>query len=95
MTLSGQNRLLLVCYEYMNYANRIICNPSVLGGKPAIKDTRIPVQLILELLAQGTHYEEVLEDYPDLELADILAAIAYARDAVAVEEVSHLHAAQV
>lgn len=79
----------------MNYTKHIICNPSILGGKPTITGTRIPVELILELLAQGTSYDEILEDYPDLKLLDILAAIAYAHDVVTVEEVTHVHAAQV
>lgn len=79
----------------MMYQDRIICDPAVLVGKPIIKGTRIPVDLILKLLAEGVLYEEIIEDYPDLERDDILAAIAYARQTVAAEEVTHLHRAGV
>ncbi len=75
--------------------SRIICHPAVLAGKPTIKGTRISVELILKLLAQGTRYEAILEDYPDLTFEDIFAAIAYARDTVAAEEVGHFHPAEV
>ncbi len=75
--------------------NRIVCDPKILTGKPTIKGTRIPVELILKILAQGVTYKEVLEDYPDLKMEDILAAIAYARDTVVAEEVGHLHTAGV
>ncbi|MFA4845835.1 MAG: DUF433 domain-containing protein [Patescibacteria group bacterium] len=61
----------------MTYQNRIICDPAVLVGKPIIKGTRVPVELILKLLAEGALYQEIIEDYPDLAVEDILAAIAY------------------
>ena len=57
---------------------RITARPEVFGGKPIIRDMRISVQMILSLLSQGASYEELLEDYPELEEADIRAAIAYA-----------------
>ncbi|TAL20707.1 DUF433 domain-containing protein [Patescibacteria group bacterium] len=79
----------------MNHKDRVICDPAILGGKPTIKGTRIPVDLILKMLAQGATYQEILEDYPDLQTEDILAAISYARETVAAEEVGHLHAAEV
>ena len=71
------------------YHDRIIYHPRILGGKPIIKGTRIPVELILKMLAQGVMYDEVLKEYPDLKREDILAAIAYAKDTIAVEEVVH------
>lgn len=74
------------------YHDRIAYNPRILGGKPIIKGTRIPVELILKILAQGTVYEEILQEYPDLKREDILAAIAYAKDTVALEEVVHAEA---
>lgn len=79
----------------MQYQKRIVCDPAILDGKPTVKGTRIPVELVLKLLAQGATYEEILEDYPDLKLKDIHAALAYARDTVAGEEIGHLHAAAV
>jgi uncharacterized protein (DUF433 family) len=57
---------------------RITVRPEVFGGKPIIRDMRISVELILSLLAQGVTPEGIMEDYPDLEPADIRACIAYA-----------------
>lgn len=56
---------------------RISVNPNICFGKPCIKGTRIWVSLILDLLASGVSIEEILEEYPQLEREDILAAIAY------------------
>lgn len=56
---------------------RITINPQVCFGKPCIRGHRIWVSLILDLLANGASFEEILEDYPDLEEADIMACIAY------------------
>jgi uncharacterized protein (DUF433 family) len=69
--------------------DRIAFNPAILGGKPIIKGTRIPVELILKMLAQDIAYDEILREYPDLAREDILAALAYAQDTVAAEEVTH------
>ena len=57
---------------------RIEINPEIMTGKPVIRGTRIPVELILKQLGQGVTYEESLRDYQHLELADIHAALAYA-----------------
>jgi uncharacterized protein (DUF433 family) len=56
---------------------RISINPNVCFGKPCIRGYRIWVSLILDLLANGATFEEILEDYPFLERDDILACIAY------------------
>lgn len=56
---------------------RISINPNICFGKPCIKGHRIWVSLILDFLASGMTIEEVLEDYPQLEAADIYACIAY------------------
>ena len=53
-------------------------NPKVLGGQACIRNLRIPVHLVLDLLASGRTREEILKDYPNLEEADIQEAIAYA-----------------
>lgn len=55
---------------------RIEVNPKVLSGKPVIRGTRIPVSLILNLLAQGYELADVLLAYPELTEADVRAAIA-------------------
>ncbi len=69
-------RLYPVSYFCMLIRDRIICDFGILGGKPVVKGTRIPLELILKLLAQGNRYEEILEEYPDLQFEDILAGIA-------------------
>ncbi|HHV52768.1 MAG TPA: DUF433 domain-containing protein [Synergistaceae bacterium] len=66
--------------------DRIGINPKVMAGKPVIKGTRIPVELILRMLSQGISAEEILEEYPHLTKVDIQAALAYAAEALAVEE---------
>lgn len=57
---------------------RITMNPDVCGGRPCLRDTRVRVKDILDLLASGATPEEILEDYPYLEQADIAAALAFA-----------------
>ena len=56
---------------------RISIDPDVCFGKPCIRGTRIWVSLILDFLASGTSIEELLEEYPQLTVEDIQAAIAY------------------
>jgi uncharacterized protein (DUF433 family) len=50
-------------------------NPKICGGKPVIKGTRITVEFILELLANGWSYDEILENYPQLKRENILEAV--------------------
>jgi uncharacterized protein (DUF433 family) len=57
---------------------RITIEPAKCGGHPCIRGMRIRVTDVLQLLSAGAPYEEILEDYPDLEREDILAAIEYA-----------------
>jgi uncharacterized protein (DUF433 family) len=63
--------------------DRITANPEIFGGKPIIRGLRISVELILCLLAQGEPVEAILDDYPDLEVEDIRACLAYAHAVVA------------
>ena len=58
--------------------DRIMIDPEVLSGKPVIKGTRIPVYLIIELLANGMTEKEILKQYPTLKKEDIKAALTYA-----------------
>ena len=58
---------------------RITVNPDICHGKPCIKSTRIPVQLILELLEAGETVDNILEMYPHIVKEDIFACIRYAR----------------
>lgn len=64
----------------MNPIERITIEPGKCGGRPCIRGLRIRVKDILGLLAAGASHREILEDYPDLEEADILAALAYATE---------------
>jgi len=65
---------------------RIIVDPTILGGKPVVRGTRISVELLLRKLSEGASVEDLLEAYPRLAEADIHAAIAYAADTIAIEE---------
>ncbi len=66
---------------------RISIDPKVCHGEACIKGTRIPVHLIVRMLANGDTMEELLEDYPSLEREDILACLDYAV-ALAEEQVT-------
>jgi uncharacterized protein (DUF433 family) len=65
---------------------RIELDPEIMLGKPVIRGTRITVEIILEKLAAGCSIEEVLADYPRLTRDDVLAAVAYARQAIGTDE---------
>jgi uncharacterized protein (DUF433 family) len=56
---------------------RISIDPSICFGKPCLRGHRIWVSLVLDFLASGMTIQEVLEDYPQLEEADVLACITY------------------
>ena len=66
---------------------RIEINPEVMLGKPVLRGTRIPVELLLRKLAEGATVEDLLDAYPRLTAEDIRAALAYAADSVAHEAV--------
>jgi len=57
---------------------RIAVDPNVLAGKPVIKGTRIPIYLIVELIASGMTMKDVLKEYPELKEDDVKAALLYA-----------------
>ncbi len=64
---------------------RITAQPGTLGGKPCIRETRLSVELILSLMAQGLTHERLLAEYPMLEPDDLRAALAYAHAIIADE----------
>ena len=69
-------------------AERIEINPKIHHGKPVIAGTRVPVHMVLGLLANGVTPEEIIRDYYDhLAKEDILACIRYAQALVEEEEV--------
>ena len=71
----------------MDYRNRITSDPKVMLGKPVIKGTRITVELILQKIAGGFSFDEILHMYPHLTKEDILAAVSYAADVIGSEEI--------
>lgn len=66
--------------------DRIEINPQVMMGKPVIRGTRIPVELLLRKISEGATEDDLLDAYPRLQREDIRAAIAYAADLLAHEE---------
>lgn len=56
---------------------RIVSDPTVLGGKPCVKGTRISVEFLLELFASGATHDDILRAYPHLEAEDITEALRY------------------
>src|SRR5437868_13378840 len=62
----------------MEWQTRIVVDPNVLVGKPVIKGTRLAVEFIIDLLAQGWTESDILSNYPGLTREDILACLAYA-----------------
>jgi uncharacterized protein (DUF433 family) len=71
----------------MTFTDRIEINPRVMLGKPVIRGTRIPVELILRKLGEGASEADLLDAYPTLKREDIHAAMRYAADTIAREEV--------
>lgn len=65
---------------------RIEVNPEIMVGKPVIKGTRIPVYLILDLMAAGYTPKDIIKEYPQLNERDIKAAIEYAASVLKREE---------
>ncbi len=66
---------------------RIEINPKVMAGKPVIKGTRIPVDVIIRQFSQGVTEKEILEDYPNLKKEDIRAALVYAAELIEGEDI--------
>ena len=71
----------------MAQLTRIEINPAVLAGKPIIKGTRIPVELVIKLVAQRWTDDQIIEEYPSLKKEDIREALLYAEKLVQNEEV--------
>jgi uncharacterized protein (DUF433 family) len=69
---------------------RITVDPNICHGKPCIRGLRYPVETVLELLASGMSHDEILEDYEDLELADLQASLLFAVELSKVKTISKL-----
>jgi uncharacterized protein (DUF433 family) len=66
---------------------RIALAPDVLAGKPVIRGTRLSVEFVIGLMADGWTEAEILQNYPGIAHDDIIACLAYARDTLSSEEV--------
>ena len=64
---------------------KIDINPSVMLGKPVVRNTRIPVELVLRKLAEGAQIADLLDAYPKLTEDDVRACLEYAAEAIAHE----------
>ena len=73
--------------KQQTYQERIVRIPGVVGGKPVVRGTRIPVRLVLEYLAEDPNVQTLFEAFPRLTLEDVKACLDYARDLVEEEEV--------
>ena len=71
----------------MGWQERIIVNPEILVGKPVVKGTRLAVEFIIDLLAQGWSETDILDNYPGLTHEDILACLGYASATLQAEKV--------
>ncbi len=76
----------------MIWEDRIIIDPAVLEGKPVVKGTRLAVEFIMDLLAQGWAEADILENYPGLTHKDIQTCLSYASARLHAEKVYPLKA---
>ena len=66
--------------EPPDWRQYVVSTPGIIGGKPRINGTRIPVALILGYLATGKAADDIISEFPDLKREDIAACLEYARD---------------
>jgi len=66
---------------------RIVTDPKIMLGKPVIKGTRLPVEIVVEKIANGATIDDLRKDYPFLREDDIRAALLYAAKRIANEEI--------
>ena len=71
----------------MSWQERIVIDPGILVGKPVVKGTRLAVEFIVDLLAQGWSEDEILRNYPGLTREDIQACLSYASAILRTERV--------
>lgn len=76
----------------MNTSDRIEFDPSVCSGKAVIRGTRIPVSVILEQVADGDSWNELIKGYPELTVDDIRAALRYASEMIDHTEIKAVSA---
>jgi uncharacterized protein (DUF433 family) len=76
----------------MDWRGRIVLDPEILVGKPVVKGTRLAVEFIVDLLAQGWSEENILRNYPGLTVEDVRACLSYASTVLHEQKVYPLRA---
>ena len=71
----------------MAWTERIVLDPAILAGKPVVKGSRLSVEFVIDLLAQGWSVDEVLRNYPGLAREDVQACLEYAGELLRGERV--------
>ena len=71
----------------MKYLERITLDPKVMHGKPSIRNMRFTVTQMLELIAGGMSFQEILDDYPYIEKEDIQACLIYAAKIASTKQI--------
>ena len=71
----------------MNWEDRITIDPRVLTGKPVVRETRIAVEFVIELLSEGWSEQQILDNYPGLLHEDLLACLRYASEVLKSERI--------
>ncbi len=71
----------------MTWKDRITLDPAILTGKPVVRGTRMAVEFIIELLAEGWTEQRILDNYPGLTREDVLACLQYASETLKSEKV--------
>ncbi len=66
--------------------DKIIVDPEIMGGKPVIKGTRIPIYIIIQMVKDGLSFDEIIIEYPRLQIDDIRASLDYALHLISDEE---------
>jgi uncharacterized protein (DUF433 family) len=75
------------CQSAMTEHPRISLAPDVLAGKPVIRGTRLSVEFVIGLMAEGWSEADILANYPNVTHDDVIACLAYARDMLSAEKV--------
>jgi uncharacterized protein (DUF433 family) len=77
----------------MDWRDRIIVDPRILVGKPVVKGTRISVEMVVDLLAAGWTFQQILDSYPTLSEGNVRACLGYASEVLRSEHVYPLEPA--
>ncbi len=72
----------------VNWKKNIVVDKNICHGKPHIKDTRISVELILNMLASGMNIDEIIKEYPQLKESEIRSCIAYSAELASERDIA-------